>query len=267
MMQRSAILALVAGALVGAVGGFAAGVSLGPSDDLVKARNEGFEAGYAKAQQDINEIFVAKGLSYPLDYEIKDVYGYVKSVNGTTLVLEYDASQFTVFEKGMRTVTVDASGATVTKIVDAPEREVTEEDLGKMAPGGGDIVVTEGQAPPTGPQTIAQMLQAAEVSDIEVGDYVKVTAESSVRADGILLAKEILIYNLSHMQQGDQVPFTREFNGTGAPPGTEPSPQGSGPPPTPTGPPPDGMPTAPPSDTAGGAGESGGGGSGGLPAP
>jgi hypothetical protein len=242
-MQKSllggmVIVALLAGAASGYAVGKAGGGGVGLS---MPERERAFKEGYDKARNDINEIFVAKGLSYPLDHQITDVFGRVVEVGGGGFVMEYDSSQFTVLDQGMvRKSVMFADGAQLLKMVDAPKGS-PEDAAADLAPRGStgalEVVPPADSsqplpkekappAPPEAPESVQQIALDITSADIKVGDYVHVKTGGNAQSDGSLLASEVTVLNVK-IEPGStpkvtDLPFSRSYgtanNGDSGPP-------------------------------------------------
>ena len=223
---------IIVALLVGAVSGYAVGkTGNGPvTGASEQEKKQAFDAGYEKAKNDINDTFVAKGMSYPLDYQITDVFGKVVEVGSGGFVIEYDTAQFTVLDKGFERKTVTlASGVKVQKMVDAPKGSATDA-AANAAPRGslGVLEVKESEAapdangkktpslPPNLPATDAQMALDITLGDLKVGDYVHVKTDGNAKKDGSLQATEVTVLNVTGSTPDEKpkfsdLPFSRTY--------------------------------------------------------
>lgn len=221
-----AALAAVLGCTVGYVTGSGmsplVGGGLADPDVMEAVRQEGFTAGYAQARNDINQIFVDKRMSYPLDYPITKVYGTVVAVGSGSFDIEYDRAQFSVIDAGTKRARVRiVTGAKVTRIVNDEKKteDIPTEDVAPASVSGSPVVTETGE--PGGQNgdsspapVLAQVEIPAAVADITVGSYVMIDAQADVRSSDQFDAITIVIQNTANLAPGtapsfDTMPFSR----------------------------------------------------------
>lgn len=246
-MQTKLIVAIIISLLVGAAGGYSVGSSSGASSvALERARQQGMAEARTQTMNEINQKFVEKGLSYPTEQEVKEVYGFVTAVAPDSFIIEYQSAQFSVLKSGMVSKKVVlAAGGTVEKIMDRPGDDAGTADDAALpgsaalggtppveeevppAPGagpesspGGSVGTLRGPPPPDptiGANLIGQEVVAIKLSELRVGDYVRVTAEADVENSETIRATAVTAFNMSHLPPGvapdpSQLPFSRLIN-------------------------------------------------------
>lgn len=251
-MKTNLVIAVIVSLLAGAAGGYALRpASQVSAEALEQARLQGVGEGRAQAMNEINQKFVEKGLSYPAEQEVKEVYGFVKEVLPDGFVLEYQTGQFSVLQDGMTTKKVVlAAGGVIEKIVDAEEGDAAPtptlpgsaagggtpvtgaappsagtdappEGPGEGAPAGGSLGTIQGPLPPEPSGALGaplgQTVVTARLADLREGDYVRVVSATDVQAAATIEATSVTVFNLSHLPPGatpdaSQLPFTRLIN-------------------------------------------------------
>lgn len=246
--MKAAMPAVIGCLLAGTVAGYLLHGALyrAPDFDRKAVYDAAYQEGYARAEEDINQVFVKRGESSPLTQSVLSVYGTVKEVGSDSLTIEYDESQVNIIKSGLVIKTVRlAAGGMINKMVedtsaDPDDATVTREPSASLSSGfGPESVPPSFKGESSGP--LLQKAVPVQIKDVHIGDYVHVIAVSDIRAADTIEAMEVRIFDVKPPEgeaiDPSKMPFSRTIDQGGMPDQTAPS----GPAPSQTG-----MPTPPP---------------------